>query len=229
MPPGILAASQMIVQAAGLAVLAAISPTVLVLAVVYLGSGRPRQTLLAYLAGALLMSIVMGIVVLVLLRAGGFSLPKHRTDRYGLRLGLGILLLVGGLVFARRKPKPPDPDHPKKGIMSKLIANPAPYTAFLAGILVFAPGITFIAAIQVVATSKADLSETAAALAVAINVALVWLPLLTFLIAPEATTRRLAAFNAWLRRHSHVILSVVLIAAGLILAINGLTGLIQKG
>ena len=64
---------------------------------------------------------------------------------------------------------------------------------------------------------------------IAINVALVWLPLLTFLIAPEATTRRLAAFNAWLRRHSHVILSVVLIAAGLILAINGLTGLIQKG
>jgi len=221
----------MIVQAAGLAVLAAISPTVLVLAVVYLGSGRPRQTLLAYLAGALLMSIVMGIVVLVLLRAGGFSLPKHRTDRYGLRLGLGILLFVGGLVFARRKPKPPDPDHPKKGIMSKLIANPAPYTAFLAGILVFAPGITFIAAIQVVATSKADLSETATALAVvvAINVALVWLPLLTFLIAPEATTRRLASFNAWLRRHSHVILSVVLIAAGLILAINGLIGLIQKG
>ena len=66
----------MIVQAAGLAVLAAISPTVLVLAVVYLGSGRPRETLLAYLAGALLMSIVMGVVVLVLLRAGGFSLPQ---------------------------------------------------------------------------------------------------------------------------------------------------------
>ena len=115
--------------------------------------------------------------------------------------------------------------------MSKLLANPAPYTAFLAGILVFAPGLTFIAAIQVVATAKADLSETAVALAVvvAINVALVWLPLLTFLVAPEATARRLAAFNAWLRRHSHLILSVVLIAAGLIVAVSGLVGLIQKG
>jgi hypothetical protein len=55
----------MLVQAAGLAVLAAISPTVLLVAAVYLGSARPRQTLLAYLAGALLMSVVMGIVVLV--------------------------------------------------------------------------------------------------------------------------------------------------------------------
>ena len=221
----------MIAEAAGLAVLAAISPTVLVLAVVYLGSGRPRQTLLAYLAGALLMSTVMGIVVLVLLRAGGFSVPSHRTDRYGLRLGLGILILVAGLVFTRRKPKPPDPARPKKGIMSRLIANPAPYTAFLAGILVFAPGITFIAAIQVVATAKAGLAETAEALAVvvAINVALVWLPLLTFLIAPEATTRRLAAFNAWLRRHGHVIFSVVLVAAGVIVATDGLVGLIKKG
>jgi hypothetical protein len=221
----------MVAQAAGLAVLAAISPTVLLLAVVYLGSGRPRETLLAYLAGALVMSVAMGIVVLILLRAGGFSLPRHRADRYGLRLGLGLLILVAGLVFARRKPRPPDPSRPKKGIMSKLIANPAPYTAFLAGLLVFAPGLTFIAAIQVVATAKADLSETVAALAVvvAINVTLVWLPLAAFLVAPQATTRNLVTFNTWLRRHSHVILSVVLIAAGVIVAINGLVGLIQKG
>ena len=71
----------MIAQAAGLAVLAAISPTALLVAAVYLGSARPRQTLLFYLIGALVMSTVMGAVVLVLLRTGGFSLPHHRTDR----------------------------------------------------------------------------------------------------------------------------------------------------
>ena len=89
---GTAAASSMLAQAAGLAVLAAISPTALLVAAVYLGSARPRQTLLFYLIGALLMSTVMGAVVLVLLRSGGFSLPHHRTPRYGLRLGLGILL-----------------------------------------------------------------------------------------------------------------------------------------
>lgn len=221
----------MLVQAAGLAVLAAISPTVLLVAAVYLGSARPRETLLAYLVGALLMSIVMGIVVLVVLRAGGFSLPSHRTDRYGLRLALGILILLAGLVLARRKPKPPDPDRPQKGIMSRLTASPAPYTAFLAGILVFAPGVTFIAAVQVVATAQADLSLTVAGLAVivAINVSLVWLPLLAYLAAPGMTTRRLVAFNAWLRRNGRTILAGTLVAAGLIVAIDGLTGLIQKG
>ena len=40
----------MLVQAAGLAVLAAVSPTALLLAAVYLGSARPRTTLLLYLS-----------------------------------------------------------------------------------------------------------------------------------------------------------------------------------
>jgi Sap, sulfolipid-1-addressing protein len=217
-------------QAAGLAVLAAISPTALLVAAVYLGSARPRQTLLSYLIGALLMSAVMGAVVLVLLRAGGFSLPHHRTPRYALRLILGVVLLLGGVVLASRKRKPPDPDKPQTGLTARLIANPAPYTAFLAGILIFAPGVTFIAAIQVVATAQASLDATVTALAVivVINVSLVWLPLLGYLAAPGPTTRRLVAFNVWLRRNGRLILAAAMVAAGLILAINGLVGVLAK-
>ena len=220
----------MVAQAAGLALLAAISPTALLVAAVYLGSARPRQTLLFYLIGALLMSTVMAALVLVALRAGGFSLAHHRTPRYGLRLGLGILLLAAGVVLAVRKKKPPDPDQPQKGLTARLISNPAPYTAFLAGILIFAPGLTFIAAIQVVATAQASLDATVTALAVivVINVSLVWLPLLGFLAAPGPTARRLVAFNAWLRRNGRLILAVAMIAAGLIVAVNGLIGVLTK-
>jgi hypothetical protein len=175
------------------------------------------------------MSAVMGAVVLILLRAGGFSLSHHRTPRYGLRLGLGILLALGGLILARRKPKPPDPDKPQKGLTARLIANPAPYTSFLAGILIFAPGVTFIAAIQVVATAKASLDTTVIALAVivVINVSLVWLPLLGYLAAPGPTTRWLVSFNTWLRQHGRLILALAMIAAGLIVGINGLIGVIS--
>ncbi len=220
----------MLAKAAGLAVLAAISPTALLVAAVYLGSARPRQTLLCYLIGAVVMSAVMAAVVLAVLRAGGFSLAHHRTPRYGLRLGLGVLLLLGGLVLAVRKKKPPDPDKPQTGLMARLVASPAPYTAFLAGLLIFAPGVTFIASIQVVATSQASLDATVTALAVivVINVSLVWLPLLGYLAAPGPTARRLAAFNAWLRRNGRLILAAVMIAAGFIVAINGLTGVLTN-
>jgi len=220
----------MIAQAAGLAVLAALSPTALLLAAVYLGSARPRQTLVFYLIGALVMSTLVGAVVLVLIRAGGFSLPHHRTPRYVLRLILGLALVAGGLLLARRKPKPEDPDKPQKGLTARLIANPAPYTAFVAGLLIFAPGVTFLAAIQVVATAQASLDATITALAVivVINVALVWLPLLGHLAAPGLTTRWLVAFNTWLRRNGRFIVAAAMVAAGLIVAIDGLVGVISK-
>lgn len=221
----------MLIEAASLAVLAAISPTALLLAAVYLGSARPRVTIMLYLAGAVVMSIIMGIVVLMLLRAGGFSLPHHRTIRYGLRLVLGVLILLTGLFLVLRKTKPRDPGREGKGIVARLMANPAPYTAFLAGILVFAPSMSFIAAVQVIATAHTDLQLTVAGLAVivVINVSLIWLPLLAFLAAPDATTRCLSAFNGWLRRNGRMILAGTLVAAGLIVAIDGLVGLIRKG
>jgi hypothetical protein len=98
----------MLLRAAGFAVLAALSPTALLIMAIYLGSARPRTTALCYLAGALLISTVMGVTVL-LLRYGHFQYPGHRTPRYGLRLGLGLLILAAGVVVARRGPRLPGP------------------------------------------------------------------------------------------------------------------------
>src|ERR1035438_3948066 len=73
----------MIAQAAGLALLAALSPTALLVAAVYLGSARPRLTSLFYLAGAVAMSLVMGVVILVALRSSGLNHPDQHAPRYG--------------------------------------------------------------------------------------------------------------------------------------------------
>jgi Sap, sulfolipid-1-addressing protein len=215
-----------ILQAAGLALLAAISPTALLVAAVYLGSARPRLVGTLYLAGALVMSLVMGLVVIAILRNTGLSLRSEHTPRYGLRLGLGIVLLAAGAVLARRKPKLPDPDK-KQGLVSRMIANPAPASAFGVGLLLFAPGLTFIAALQVIATANADIEYTTTAIVVVviINAAFVWLPLLLHLIAPGMTTTRLTAFNGWLRANGNKILIGVLLVGGAIMVSNGIFGL----
>ena len=217
----------MILQAAGLALLAALSPTALLIAAVYLGSARPRLTGLFYLAGAVIMTVIMAIVVLLVLRAVGLNHPHERAPRYGLRLGLGVIGFIAGLVVAVRKPKPPDPNKPAAGFMSKLVANPGPASAFVVGVLVFTPGVTFVAAMQVIATAQASIEAivTAALLVVIINVMLVWLPIVLYLVAPDATSRRLTAFNAWLRSHGPLLLAVGLLAAGAILIVNGALGL----
>ena len=218
----------MILQAAGLALLAALSPTALLVGAVYLGSARPRLVGALYLAGAILMSLVMGLVVIVILRNAGLNLHRQHSTRYGLRLGIGVMMLAAGAVLAKRKPKMPDPEKTKQGLVSRMIANPAPASAFAVGLLLFAPGVTFIAAVQVIATANVSDEESALALivVVVINSALVWLPLLLHLVAPGVTTRRLTAFNGWLRANGNKILIGVLLVGGAILVGNGIYGLV---
>jgi len=216
-----------VIEAAGLALLAALSPTALLVCAVYLGSARPRLTAAFYLAGAVIMSLVTGVVLLLVLRSVGLNLPAQHEPRYGLRLGLGILLLAAGIVMALRPSRPPDPAKAQRGLVSKMVANPAPLSAFLAGLLIFAPGVTFLAALQVIATSSADPELTAIALiiVVVINVLLVWLPIVLYLIVPSVTGRYLTSFNGWLRVHGKTILTWVLVVAGGIMIGNGIYGL----
>jgi Sap, sulfolipid-1-addressing protein len=219
----------MLGQAAGLAFLAAVSPTALLILAVYLGSARPRQTALAYLAGAIVMTTIMAVVVLLALRAGHLNVRSGRTPRYGLRLGLGLLALAVAVVMARRRPKPRDPSRPAKGIVGRLVTNPAPVTALVAGVVLFAPSVTFIAAVQVVATAHASAVGSALGLAVVIVISLmvVWVPFAAYLAAPDLTADRLATFNAWLRSHGRLLGVVAVAVAGALLTIDGLAGLIR--
>jgi hypothetical protein len=217
-------------QAAGLALLSALSPTALLIAAVYLGSARPGLTSSFYLAGAVLMSAVMAVVVLFALRSAGLNHPDQHDARYGLRLGLGILFFAAGAVVATRKPRSRDPAKAQHGLVSRMVADPAPLSAFVVGLLVFAPGVTFVAALQVIATARADPEVTTLALllVVVINVLLVWLPITLHLVAPRSTDQRLKAFNGWLRANGRTVLAVVLVVAGGIMVFDGIHGLITR-
>jgi hypothetical protein len=219
----------MLEQAAGLAFLGAVSPTALLVTAVYLGSARPRVTVLWYLAGAVVAATALGVVVLLLLRSGHFDLPRNREPRYGLRLGLGLLIIAAAVVVARWKRRVPKRAKEKNGLVSRLAASPAPAAAFLTGVLVFGPSLTFIAAVQAVATAQADVALTVVGIAVVvvIDAMFVWLPFLAYLAAPELTTRHLASFNGWLRAHGRVILATALAVAGVLVAVDGLAGLIR--
>jgi hypothetical protein len=182
--------------------------------------------LLVYLAGAVTMVVALGIVLLLVIHAGGFNHPHERQPRYGLRLGLGVIALAASAVVARRKPKPPKPDK-KPGLLTRMLNHPGPIAPFAVGMLLFAPSVAFFAAVQVIATAKAGDGLTALALVVVIliDVMLIWLPLGLYLVAPDRTTRTLRAINGWLQAHSHRITVVLLAIAGVVLIGNGIYGL----
>jgi uncharacterized membrane protein YhhN len=227
-------------QAAGLAVLAGVSPTALLVMAVFLGSANPRSTALAYVAGAVIMTIIMAITVLLVLRGIGLNQPREREPRYGLRLGLGILALATGVFLLRRGlPQPATPDQAqqkqaeqkqKQGLIGRLTAHPRPGLAFVTGLILFLPSATFVASVQVVASANASTEVTALALivVVAISAFIVWLPLLGYLAKPEATVRRLRMLNAWLRAHGRAITVYGLLIGGIVLIVSGSLGLATR-
>ena len=223
----------MLGQAAGFALLAAVSPTALLVMAVFLGSDNPRTTALMYAAGAMIMTVAMAVAVLFVLRATGLNQPRQHAPRYGLRLGLGLIALAVSLFLVRRKRtegSPSDGKPKRPGLIARLTASPGPRTAFVLGLLLFAPSATFIAAVQVIATANEGVPITAAAVIVVVilTAATVWLPLLTYLAYPEATTRRLRAANEWLRLRGRVLVIGALWIAGVILVVDGALGLSQR-
>lgn len=248
----------MLAQSAGFALLAAVSPTALLVMVAFLGSANPRLTALMYVAGAVLMTVVMAVAVLLVLRAFGLDQPRQHEPRYALRLALGVAALAAAVVVSRRVRRLPAGDavagHPvgppsgppsgpaagpaevrpagdqaaaRPGLLARLTTNPRPLTAFLAGLLLFAPSATFIAAVQVIATANEGVPITAAALliVIALTAVTVWLPLLGYLAAPDATTRALRKANGWVRAHGQVLLVGALWIGGVALIVDGALGL----
>lgn len=216
----------MLGQAAGFAFLAALSPGAVVVVTAYLGSASPRRTVLFFLLGALVMTVAAGIVVVVALHAGGLNHPRQRQPRYGLRLGLGVLAIGASIVLARRGRRPKGPGQ-KKGLLNRLLSRPRPVTAIVAGMIVFIPSAAFIAAVQAIGTARASTDQVAGALAlvVLIDVMLAWVPLVLYLLAPDATARWLQALHGWLSRHGHAVLVAVLGLAGVLLVADGAVGL----
>jgi hypothetical protein len=222
-------------QAAGFALLAAISPTALLVMAVFLGSANPRVTAGMYVAGAVIMTVAMAVVVLIVLRSAGLSHPREHTPRYALRLGLGVITLAVAVFVTVRTGRAARRDRPqasaddkarRPSLVTRLTATPRPATAFLLGVLLFAPSATFIAAVQVVATADARVPVTVLALlvVVAISALTVWLPLLTYLAFPEGTTRTLRTANEWLRVNGRTLVAVALWVAGVLLVVNGARG-----
>jgi hypothetical protein len=217
-----------IAEAAGFALLASISPTTLVVMAVFLGSESPRRIAMTFVAGAIVMTVTAAVASLFILRAVGLNLSINHDPRYGLRLGLGVLALASAIVVSRRgRPSPVDADQPGGGVVGRLVAKTTPRAAFAAGLILFAPSVTFLAAVQVIATANTGilLTLTGILIVVALTAVAAWLPLLAYLVAPDATTDKLRVVNGWLRAQGRALAVAALAIAGLALVVNGALGL----
>ena len=183
----------------------------------------------AFVAGALAVRLVQGVLFGLVFGAATEAYPEYGPEIIAstLLLVVGILLLIAAYKKWRKQP---DPDEPPPRWMATLGRLPA-LQAVGAGALLVAISVK-----QWVFTLTAIDVIEGAALGTGLSVAayliytlaiqlLVLLPILATAVAPQQSAKPLAAAQAWLERHNRTIVIAVSLVFGLYFSYKGISGL----
>jgi arginine exporter protein ArgO len=213
------------VQAIPLALAASLYPLGIAALLLLTEAARARSKVAVFLAGAVACTLPIGFLVVFALHGIGLDQDSKRSASYGLRLAIGVVLLVAALVIARWSPKP----HNKPSRVIRLAREGGLIGVLVAAIALYVlPSPVYLAALEVVGSTKLDTAARAGwvLIVVALVLITVEVPVLLFLLAPGLTVPRLRALDAWLGRNARTLLAMVLAVIGVWEVIDGLVGLL---
>ncbi len=211
-----------------MAVAVSLEPFRLGMTVLMVNRPRPALQLLALLAGGFAMGTAVGLVTLFVLRpalgSAHFTLPRVQIVVGAVVLVNAALIAVGrfgggggsGARFA-----------PLVGRARQLLDGRSLWTAGVAGLGLALPSVDYLAALALIVASGAAAGVQFGAL-ILFNVvafALVEIPLLCYLVAPERTRAALSGLYEWVRAQGRRGVSLLLAAVGCVLLAVGFAGL----
>ena len=194
---------------------AAFNPTLLAATTVMLLLPNPKRLLFGYLLGALMISITLGLVIVFELQGTSFVEGAQNSFSPALDYAFGGIALAVAYVLAthrdeavaerrRRRKAAKDPDG-KKGPprWQAFLGRGSARDAFVVGALLTLPGGSYIAGMGSLAGQ--DLGDAATVLVVIlfnlIMLALLEIPALGYVLAPDTTPARVDRFKAALVAH----------------------------
>lgn len=222
-----------------LAFLSALYPTLLAVVVLVLQRPDPRRLLAAYLAGAMLTSMVVGYAIVSALEAGNVVGGGDRTVGPGANLAGGAiaLLLVWFLVGdwgrerrerlkRRREAKQEKRERPPWS--ERVIQHGSVRLTFLVGMVLNLPGAMYLVALKDVAAADLGTAKIIGVLLAYNLIMFQWaeIPLIGYAIAPERTQSLITGMNRWLRAHAREVAIVICSIAAAFLIARGIAGLV---
>ncbi len=212
-----------------LAIASAFWPILLVVVIVSLRAAHPMRLLLAFLAGGLMTTVTMGLVVIYALQDSSLTGRSQSNFDPAVEIAAGAFALLAALVLWRRLP-PPAPDVPTEetegepGRIELMLDRGAPL-AFVAGVVFnILPGIFPLVALKDIAEMNIGFAETVAVLLCfyVIMFALIELPIISYLVSPDWTDQATHRFNAWLGRNARRVGIIALAVVGIYLIVKGI-------
>ncbi len=221
-----------------LALGSAVFPTLLACVAILISRPQPRWMLLAFYAGGLMTSITAGIVVLTLFKHGhnvAGSTPSTPHPSVSIAGGLVALLLAwlmasgrGRAVIERwraRHPRDPKPRREGPSWVERHLDGASARVAFLVGAAINLPGPFYLLALGDMATGGYSTGQQIALILLfnAIMFLLLEIPLVGYLVDPEATAARVALFARWLNANGLRVMGWLVGAFGVSLLAQGIS------
>ena len=227
----------------GLALVAMANPTLLAAVTVMLLMPSPKRLMLGYLLGAYATSISVGLAIVFVLHDSGAVDTSKQTIGPVEDIVVGLLLLLVAFVLgtdrdqrlrerkARRKSEKQAENggEEKEALPIRLLGRGSPRVAFVVGLLLSFPGVSYLVALGRIDGLDAGPAPTAL-LVIAfclIQQTLLEVPLIGYALAPERTQDAVNGFRAWLARNGRRAGIIVAAVLGALLIIRGLAGLVS--
>lgn len=228
-----------------MAVAVSLEPVRIGLTVLMLNRPRPVHQLLAFLCGGFLMGMVVGVTALLVLDAAPLAAGTLTVPR--MQIGIGILALIAAALVAanvggrRAKTPPEEPEAcgqsgqvalaaPRVGLRARIRAvmqGNSLWVAGVSGLGIALPSVDYLAALAVIHASGVAPGTQLGAL-IGFNLvafALVEIPLLSYLVAPQRTLEWMTCVHAWIRSCTRRDVAMILTAAGALFITIGLLGI----
>jgi Sap, sulfolipid-1-addressing protein len=224
-----------------LSLVSAANPTLLAAVTLMLFLPSPKRLLLGYLAGALLVSLSIGFVIVFVVHDSSATSTGRSTVSPSIDIVFGLILLLVAYVLnaghdqrlkerrsqrklVKRGGEEPEEKGPSK--VEQLLGRGSARITFALGVVLTLPGISYLAALHDLQTLGYG---TVAEILVIIgfNILLLILlivPLVGFFVAPERTVVEVQRFRSWLTRSGRRMAIDGAAVLGVLLIIRGVIG-----
>lgn len=211
---------------------AALNPTLVAASTLMMLLPNAKRLMFGYLLGALMTSITLGLLIISSLENSSAVDTAKKTLSPAATLLLGVAALTGAVVVRRGwHPRAADRGADKQDMQDKktprwqkALGRGSARTTFVVGALLTLPGASYLAGLSRIDKLNYPTVQTVA-LVVAFNLimlALLEIPLLGFVIAPDRTVEAIDRTKAWTSRHRRRAAVTLLTVVGTLLVIKAL-------
>jgi len=190
---------------------AAASASLLAAVTVMLFQPNPKRLMVGYLLGGLLVSLTTGFVIVFAVHHSAATRTAQNSLSPAMDIALGLILLVVAYVLGskrlerRRERKKKEKEGIEKGPsrVERVLDRGSARVTFLVGAFLTLPGVAYLAALHRLDDLNYGTIPTILVILAfnAMILALLEIPLIAYLLAPERTVVVVQDFTAWLSRN----------------------------